>query len=478
MAFHMDDVDDPKKENVEVDVNEDEEYTFAEQRKIIHKVDRRLLTVLGLMQAVSFLDRANMSNAAVAGMTKELQMGIGNRYSTTLLVFFGPYILLQFPAAGFVRKCGPRLFLSSIVLIWGIVMICFGFARSWKTLIGLRMLLGALEAGCFPAQYYLIQCWYSRFDLAKRNSVFYLIGVLGSALGGVLALLFSQMQGLANYDAWRWIFIMEGIITCLIGLLGFIYMVDFPDQAHKAWKFLTEKESAFIVRRINRDRQDGEPENFAWRKFMRPATDFKVWCFALLFFCSTIQAYSVGFYLPIILEGRIGFSKAQSQALSTPPYLTAMLLMFGQGWLSDRCRIRAPFLYFNACLCSMGLCLMCWTNIPGVQYFGSICVTAGASANMPAVMVYQANNIRGPWKRAFCSASMISFGGTGGIAGSLVFRAQDKPEYVPGIIACLTANGVIILTTTILTLYFLSQNRRASSGATVIEKLPSFRYTI
>lgn len=182
-------------------------------------------------------------------MTKELQMGVGNRYSITLLVFFGPYILLQFPAAGFVRKCGPRLFLSSIVLIWGIVMICFGFARSWKTLIGLRMLLGALEAGCFPAQYYLIQCWYSRFDLAKRNSVFYLIGVLGSALGGVLALLLSQMQGLANYGAWRWIFIMEGmyhklfscpaltklgIITCLIGLLGFIYMVDFPDQAHKA----------------------------------------------------------------------------------------------------------------------------------------------------------------------------------------------------------------------------------------------------
>jgi len=60
-------------------------------------------------------------------------------------------------------------------------------------------------------------------------------------------------------------------------------MVDFPDKAHKAWNFLTEKESAFIVRRINRDRQDGEPENFAFRKFLRPALDFKVWCFALLF---------------------------------------------------------------------------------------------------------------------------------------------------------------------------------------------------
>jgi len=114
-----------------------------------------------------------------------------------------------------------------------------------------------------------------------------------------------------------------------------------------------------------------------------------------------------------------------------------MLLMFVQGWLSDRWRKRAPVLFFNACLCATGLCLMCWTDVPGVQYFGTICVTAGASANIPAVMVYQANNIRRPWKRAFCSASLISFGGTGGIAGSLIFRAQDAPEYVPGIIACL-----------------------------------------
>lgn len=151
-------------------------------------------------------------------MTKELHMNVGNRYSITLLVFFAPYIVLQFPAAAFVRKCGPRLFLSSIVLAWGIVMICFGFVKSWKSLIALRMLLGALEAGCFPAQYYLIQSWYSRFDFAKRNSVFYLIGVFGSAIGGVLALLFSQMDGITNYRGWRWIFIMEGKLK-LIELL-------------------------------------------------------------------------------------------------------------------------------------------------------------------------------------------------------------------------------------------------------------------
>lgn len=387
-------------------------------------------------------------------MTKDLHLGINSRYSITLLAFFGPYILLQYPAAAIVRKCGPRLYLSSIVAAWGIVMLCFGFAQDWKVLVALRALLGAFEAGCFSAQYYLLQSWYSRFDLAKRHSIFYLIGVFGSAIGGVLALLFSQMEDLANYRGWRWIFIMEGryyrqgsndvrltiegLITCLVGGLGFIFMVDFPDKAHQAWGFLTEKESNFIVRRINRDRQDGEPETFAWRKFLAPALDFKVWCFALLFFCSTIQAYSVGFYLPLILEQEIGFSKAQAQALSTPPYLCAMLLMFGQGVCSDRYRLRAPIMYFNACIGVLGLSLMCWLRIPGVQYLGAIMVTSSASANIPGVMTYQATNIRGSWKRSFCSASLISFGGTGGIAGSLVFRSQDAPQYLPGIYACLT----------------------------------------
>lgn len=120
-------------------------------------------------------------------------------------------------------------------------------------------------------------------DLYKRTSIFYLIGVLGSALSGVLALGFSKMNGLANYSGWRWIFIMEGIITCIIGLAGYVLMVDFPDQAHKTLGFLTEREGAYIIRRINRDRQDAGLGHFSFAKFLKPARDFKVWGFAMIF---------------------------------------------------------------------------------------------------------------------------------------------------------------------------------------------------
>ncbi|KAJ5736213.1 uncharacterized protein N7483_001338 [Penicillium malachiteum] len=440
---------------IQQDPDVDDEYNVPEQRKIIHKVDRRLLILLGCMQAVSFLDRANIANAAVAGMEEALGLEIGNRYSIVLIVFYPLYICLQFPASILVRKVGPRIFLSTIVLLWGIVMICFAFAKSWKILILLRILVGGLEAGCFPSQYYLISSWYSRYDLYKRTSIFYLIGVLGSALSGVLALGFSKMDGLSGRAGWQWIFIMEGIITCLI-----------------------ENESAYIIRRINRDRQDADLDNFSFRKFLKPALDAKVWAFAMIFLCTTMQAYSIGYFLPVILETKMGYSTSQTQGLSTPPYIIGMILMFVQGWLSDKIRLRYPFLYFNAIINIVGLCLMVWASSAGVEYFGAILVTAGSSANLPTVMVFQSNNIRGAWKRAFCSASMIGLGGTGGIVGSLVFRSQDAPKYLPGIYTCLTANGLIVAITTVTVVYFLMQNKLADKGLAIIERLPSFRYTL
>lgn len=93
-------------------------------------------------------------------------------------------------------------------------------------------------------------------------------------------------------------------------------------------------------------------------------------------------------------------------------------------------------------------------------------------------MAYQANNIVGQTKRAMSSALLVGLGGVGGIAGSLVFRAQDAPTYVPGIIACVVLNGVMVLVVAGLTVYFKRMNRKAERGEVVIEETEGFRYTI
>lgn len=112
--------------------------------------------------------------------------------------------------------------------------------------------------------------------------------------------------------------------------------------------------------------------------------------------------------------------------------------MYGTAWFGDKYHTRATVIVFNCAIALVGLPILGFAESGAVRYFGVFLATAGANANVPATMAYQANNIRGQWKRAFCSATLTGFGGIGGIAGSLIFRSQDAPAYVPGMI------GVIV----------------------------------
>ncbi|KAI1917917.1 hypothetical protein LOZ61_000031 [Ophidiomyces ophidiicola] len=460
------------------DVDVDEEFTYKEQRKIIHRVDKRLVTTCGLGYCVSLMDRTNTSMAAIAGMNKELALNVGFRYSIIVLVFFITYIVFQPFATVLIRKIGPRIFISLIVASWGFCLIGFGFAKDWHAMAGLRALLGVLEAGFFPGAVFLLSCWYSRFEVQKRYSLFYFIGAVAGSLSGILAFGLSQMNGMHGLGGWRWIFIMEGVISIAVAIICYIFIVDFPDKADKAWGFLSANERAFIIRRINKDRGDADAEAFSLKKFLTPALDLKIWGFALIFFCLTTVTYAIAYFLPIILAQGMGFGVGESQCLVAPPYGFAAILMFATSWVGDKYRIRAPVIAFNVIITLIGLPMMGFGKGNALRYAGVFLVTAGANANIPASMAYQANNIRGQWTRALSSATLVGMGGVGGIAGSLVFRSQDAPKYYPGIWAAITSQLIILVVLTVMSLYFWRCNRKADRGEMVIERSPEFRYTI
>ncbi|OGE47299.1 hypothetical protein PENARI_c051G11455 [Penicillium arizonense] len=377
------------------DIDVDEEYSFQEQRKIIHRVDRRLIIICGAAYCISLMDRTNVSVAAITGMMEDLELYIGFRYSIVLLVLFIPYISLQPLASAVIRYIGPRIFISVTVMTWGACLIGFAYSPNWQTLSGLRAVLGALEAGFFPGTVYLLSCWYSRYEVHRRYSWFYLIGCGASAFSGILAFGFSQMKPLQGLNGWQWIFVMEGVLTFIIGIFCIVFVVDFPDKAHKEWAFLNERDSLNTV------------------------------------------TYAIAYFLPIILRDNMGFSVIASQCLTAPPYAFAGILMVVTSWIGDKYHMRAPILIFNSLVTLVGLPIMGFANTPAVRLFGVFLTTGGAQANIPACMAYQANNIRGQWTRAFASATLVGFGGIGAIAGSLIFRSQDAPAYIPGIWAAI-----------------------------------------
>jgi MFS family permease len=122
-------------------------------------------------------------------------MGTVSRYSVVTLVFFTTYIVFQPPATVIVRYLGPRVFLSTIVVAWGAVMIGMGFVHTFESMAAMRIVLGILEAGFFPSCVYLLSTWYTRYDIGKRYSVFYILGSLASACAGILAYGLMQLKG-------------------------------------------------------------------------------------------------------------------------------------------------------------------------------------------------------------------------------------------------------------------------------------------
>ncbi|KAL2114020.1 hypothetical protein VUR80DRAFT_1316 [Thermomyces stellatus] len=454
----------------------------AEKRRIIRRIDLRLVTTVGALYCVSLMDRTNLSAAAIAGMLEDLMM-IGNRYSVVTLLFFVTYTIFQPPSTIVVRKLGPRIHLAGITLLWGAVMIGMGFAKKWGQLAALRVVLGILEAGFFPSCVYLLSTWYPRYEVGKRYSVFYILGCVASAFAGILAYGLMQMAGLGDLSGWSWIFIIEGIMTCLLGIAAYWLLVDFPDSTRKTWSFLSDRERAFVVARVDADRGDVEVTAFSLAKFLRAGLDWKIWGYALIFFGSTAISYSLAYFMPIILNENMGFDVGTSQCLVAPPYAFGGIIMYATGWFGDRYRLRGPVILFNMVLCIVGLAIMGWHESNAVRYFGVFLTTAGANSNVPAAMTYQANNIRGQWKRAFCSATLVGFGGIGGIAGSLVFRDQDKPTYRPGLWACIACCLLNIILVVLLDTTFYFKNKKADRGEILIEadedeSQPDFRYTL
>ena len=358
-----------------------------------------------------------------------------------------------------------------------------------------------------PGCAYLLSTWYPRYELQKRNAVFYLIGSMASAFAGILAFGFTKMNGLGNLGdrvysqhvapsaanpkgaimtgmaGWRWIFIMQGLLTVVVGSIGLFTIVDFPEKAARKSRnpfslaFLNERESAFVIARIEKDRHDAVLQPFGLKDYLSNAGDMKIWGFACLFGLTTTQTYAIAFFLPQILAG-MGFSAAAAQCLIAPPYVLAAGVMFGVAVLGDRFHVRGPFVALNALVALVGLCILAFSKNVGARYFGVFLAVTGCNSNIPTVLTYQANNIRGQWKRAFASATLVGFGGIGGIIGSTVFRSQDEPAYIPGMIAVILASILILFITALLTFIFRRNNRRADRGEIVIEGLEGFRHTL
>lgn len=214
------------------------------------------------------------------GLPEEIGL-VGNQVNSALCIFFAPYILFEVPFNIAMKKWSPRTWLSASITAFGIIMLCQGFVQNYHGLLTTRFLLGLFETGIFPGSFYLISFWYKREESQMRFSIYWSTVICAGAFGGLLASAIANMDGLGGLSNWRWVFILEGICTILIGVLAFFSITDFPKEA----KWLSEAERNFILAKTGQNEPHTVPvtlkdvANF----FKKP----KHWIAAVMYFCKS-----------------------------------------------------------------------------------------------------------------------------------------------------------------------------------------------
>lgn len=444
---------------------------------IKRRIDWRLLPPLAILYAFSLIDRTNIGNARIEGMNAELKLNVGERYSIALLVFFPTYALFEIPGTLLFRRCRPRYFIGVIGVAWGAVTLGMGFSKNWQTLTALRAVLGALEASYFPGAVYLIAQYYCRGELQKRMSLFYGAGVAASGVSSIMAYGLARIGPRYGLNPWRWIYLCQGAITVALAILCAFTVVDFPTSRRN--RFLSERDHARMLYRIEKDRADVEVDTVTVRKVCSYLLEWKIWLFSLMFMCCTVTSYALSFFLPTLLLLKLRFKLVEAQCLAAPPYIFAIILAMTSAYFSDRIKRRIPFMILHSTLCIIGLALLyAPRGVPAaVQYFGVFLVASGTNANIPFVLTLAQNNIHTSSRKATYAAMTVSGGAVGGVFGSLVFYAKSAPAYRPGMLACICCNLFIISAAIFLNFLFERRNKRQEQGE-VLEGKPGFRYVL
>jgi sugar phosphate permease len=341
--------------------------TAVEENRIFQKTFWRIVPLLVAGYCVAFLDRVNI------GFT-QLQMGAAvginpAQFGFAAGIFFLTYALLELPSNLLFQRIGARKTFLRIMFLWGLVVIATAWVTSATQFYILRLLLGAFEAGFFPGVVLYLTWWFPSAQRGRVTAVIFLALPLGGTIVGPLTgAIMSGLDGALGLQGWQWVFIVQGIPACLLGVMCYLYLHESPRTA----PWLTDAEKAHLLEQLRQDEErapakSGHPVGSTLK-------DPVAYLLSFLYFVPTCGFYLFNFWLPTLIR-ESGVSQIMNIGLlSTIPMLCGIAGLLAMNFSSDLFKERRWHLVACFLLAAAGLLMAAWLKGSTYTLLVSLCV--------------------------------------------------------------------------------------------------------
>ncbi|KAJ4298115.1 hypothetical protein N0V90_006014 [Kalmusia sp. IMI 367209] len=405
-----------------------------EERRLVRKLDWRILPCTWVLYMLGYLDRANIGNAKTGGLERDFDL-TSAQYSIIVLLFFVSYLIFEVPANMLLTRVRPSVFLPGLGLLWGTFAALMGSVQNWQQLAGMRFLIGFAEAGFAPGCAFFLSSWYRRYELATRYALLYTSVPIAGAISGLLAgVITDHMDNVAGLPGWRWLFILEGIASIIAAMVIYFLMPDYPSNSKR---FLNEEESILACNRLAVDgialtQGTGVEQIPHWVAFKMTCSDWRVWAQCLLFVLVT-GSQTMQYFIPTLVKS------------------------FGWKGPSGQYKYKAKW-QFICGLSGFGCLLfiiVTTVQIRMAQYVHTIFAFGTIYGCSPLVKTWVSDVIPQPAaKRAVAIALINAIGNASSIYASWLWPDKDAPRYIPGFATTTTWLGVLCVCTYIFSRFF------------------------
>ncbi|ROW07377.1 hypothetical protein VMCG_03788 [Cytospora schulzeri] len=421
----------------------------AYEKKFLLKLDIFLLTYTCLGYFCKNLDQANVSNAYVSGMKEDLNMG-GNELTYLSNVFTAGYVVSQLPAVILVTKVRPSYIISTLEILWSVFTFCSSAVKTVPQLYAMRFLVGLCEGAFFPTIIYLISSWYTKSERGKRVTLFYSTTTMSSMFSGYLqAGAYDGLNGKLGHAGWQWLFIVCGVISLPVGVLGYFFNPDFPENTRAF--YLTKEEAAFARKRLVDDGYTPLGVS-AWNKLkiFKIVASWQFWVLSFgYFFIQSSHPVQQPFFALYLKATH--HSVYQVNVWPTGQSAVGLVTQILAGMVSDSPLLRGrrwqAILVMQGCSIFGCIVLAIW-NVPlGLKYFAFYIsyVSAGVPGLyyswFPDLMPHD-HEMRGfmtAFSNIFSFVNQIWF-------TDAVWRTSEAPEFKPGFISAASFGVVLVFT--------------------------------